>query len=323
MDMKELVGRILEETAIDGDDADLIVKKAVEGGELDRKLANGLDWLERRFLPNLVQIDESGYARMCIDALKIVSTTAGTDFGTTRQRDLGQQWADLTRGYLGELALKQLLERRWGIFSELGHEKGELKDYLPMDIHRLKKPDEEEFRKPRIKIGVKATKWNGIWLDISNKQFHHSDVHFLVKVGTGRDHLFAYFKRISVFKDKILSEGRRISALTEDEASRMFDALPSMKPISAYVCGFASRDAGYEDLFFDGKVGRKHFTITSWRGPFRPGDLERIKEIKMMPKDGKVKFSGIDKFSRDDLYVFNSGSLLWEEKDWLGVVRNL
>ncbi len=35
-----------------------------------------------RLLPNLVFIDEPGYAAMCIDALKIVSTTAGTDFGS-------------------------------------------------------------------------------------------------------------------------------------------------------------------------------------------------------------------------------------------------
>lgn len=140
---------------------------------------------------------------MCIDALKIVSTTAGTDFGSSRQRDFGQVWADMTRGYLGEYAFKKFLEKTYSISCELGHEIGNLGDYLPTDIHNIKKSG-ESWRKPKLSIGVKAVKWNGIWFDIPSDQFNHSDIHVLVKVGTARDHLFAFFKQLSVFKDKVL-----------------------------------------------------------------------------------------------------------------------
>ena len=91
------------------EEATVIVDKAEKGGEVKNSLE---DWLKLRFLPNIVLIDEDGYSRMCIDALKILSKTAATDYGSSRQRDFGHVWADMTRGYLGELAFKLFLERQ-------------------------------------------------------------------------------------------------------------------------------------------------------------------------------------------------------------------
>ena len=61
-----------------------------------------------------------------------------------------------------------------------------------MDIHKIRR-GEGEFHAPKYNIGVKTTKWKGIWLDIPGDQFNHSDIHVLVKIGGGRDHLFAFF----------------------------------------------------------------------------------------------------------------------------------
>lgn len=313
----EAVNIIKEKLDTDLKEAEMIITKAIVGGEISND-AGIEDWINKRFLPNLIFIDEKGYSQMCIDALKILSKTAPTDYGSSRQRDLGQLWADMTRGYLGEYAFSLFLEKRWGITAKLGHEVGELKDYLPMDIHQIREP-QAEYRTPRLKIGIKAIKWNGIWLDISGDQFNHSDIHVLVKVGTGRDHLFAFFKKISVFKDKILKIGQEVGSLSEKEAEDLYNDLPSFKPISAYICGFVKKNAEYSALPYTGKKGRLHYTIYSWKGSINPGDLEAIKRKENI--SGKIKFEGIGSFAHDKGYLFNTGSLLWKEDDW-SFVRN-
>lgn len=317
MTKEEAINIIEGKLSVDLKEATNIIDKAVVGGEINPDDNFG-DWIEKRFLPNLVFIDEKGYSLMCIDALKILSKTAPTDYGSSRQRDLGQLWADMTRGYLGEYAFSLFLQNRWGITAKLGHEVGELKDYLPMDIHQIKEP-QAEYRSPRLKIGIKAVKWNGIWFDISGDQFNHSDIHVLVKVGTGRDHLFAFFKKISVFKDKILKVGQEVGSLSAEEADKLYQDLPSFTPISAYICGFVPKDAEYRNLSYTGNKGRLHYTIKSWNGPINSGDLDRIKEKEGIA--GDVKFEGIGKFAHDKGYLFNTGSLLWKEDDW-ALVRN-
>lgn len=300
--------------------AEKIIEKSVEGGEISKDLNNIDEWLNDRLLPNCVDIDEAGYSTMCINALKIVSKTAATDFGSSRQRDFGQLWADMTRGYLGEYAFKLFLKNRFKIDAELGHELGELEDYLPMDIHEITKPGESP-RIPKIKIGIKASKWNGIWLDIPGDQFDHSDIHVLVKIGAGRDHLFAFFKQLSVFKDKVLKRGEDIGCLSKEESEDLFQKIPAFKPITAYICGFVKKSDNYKTMPFAGKKGRKNYTITAWRGEIRPGDLDAIKDAEGVA--GKVSFAGIGEFSHDNGYLFNAGNLLWKEKDWEKVIDSL
>lgn len=311
--------RIIELLNVTDKDAELIINKALSGGEVTDE-ASILKWVDERLVPNCVFIDENEYARMCVDALKILESTAATDYGSSRQRDMGQLWADMTRGYLGEIAMLKFLKEKFDIDCTLGHEQGLLKDYLPTDIHEIRKRG-EEFRTPRLRLGIKTSKWNGIWLDLPGDQFNHSDIHIFVKVGTGRDHLFSFFKHISVFKDKVLSKGVEVGSLTEDEAQELYDKLPSFTPIPAYICGFVKGEAEYEELSYTGKKGRKHYKITSWNGPIRNGDLEKIKENEDV--SGKVQFEGIGDFSHDSGYLFNTGNLLWRDEDWEEVIGQL
>jgi len=286
MTKEETAQNVAEYLSVSKAEALPIVEKAIVGGETEEK--NLAEWFGLRFTPNVVFIDEEGYARMCIDALKILGTTAATDYGSSRQRDLGQLWADMTRGYLGEMAFKLFLAER-GVEIELGHEVGDLTDYLPSDIHRIKKSG-EEWRVPKARVGIKATKWNGIWFDIPGNQFSHSDLHLLVKVGTSRDHLFAYFKKISIFKDKILRVGQDIGLLSKVEAGNLYDKLPTFKPIPAYIAGFVAQNATYKELSYRGRKGRMHYTIREWNGPINPGDLEKVKNKESLSARGKVQF---------------------------------
>ena len=322
MELDEVAAQVSASLSIEPSEASKIVNKARLGGEINDS-CDAYRWLKDRFLPNVVSIDEDGYAHMCIDALKTITTTVATDFGGSRQRDLSQLWADKTRGYLGELAFVNWLKGKWDIDAELGHEQGSLEEYLPMDIHRVKKKGEATSRAPNLKIGVKATKWNGIWLDIWGSQFVHSDIHVLVKVGTGREHLVGYLKKISVFKDKILSEGRRIKAIDQEQADQIFKSLPSYQPISAYICGFVAKSQSYTNLPYAGQKKRKHYTISSWNGPIGRSDLESIRTKEGLAKDAQIKFEGIGKFAHDKGYVFNAGNLHWTDHEWEPILNKL
>ncbi|HMP88835.1 MAG TPA: hypothetical protein PJ991_01475 [Kiritimatiellia bacterium] len=317
--MRDEIEAITRNLGVEEEEASKILEKGVAGGEITKQF-NAKSWIEQRLLPSIVMIDEAGYSRMCVDALKILGKTAATDYGGSRQRDLGQLWADMTRGYLGELALALYLKKKWDIDTQLGHEVGALQDYLPTDIHMIKE-QRGEYRSPKIKVGIKTTKWNGIWLDIPGDQFNHSDIHILVKVGIGRDHLFAFFKAISVFKDKVLKRGQDVGSLTSQESDELYEKLPTFKPIPAYICGFVSKDAHYSMLNYSGTKGRKNYTIDSWNGPIRAGDIATIKERESV--SGKVTFKGIGTFAHDNGYLFNTGNLLWQRDDWEKVRRRL
>lgn len=91
-DAQKIIARNLQ---IADKTAENILDKALAGKEFsdDSDLER---WLNERFLPNVIFIDEDGYAKMCIDALKILKSTSATDFGSSRQRDLGQLWGDMT-----------------------------------------------------------------------------------------------------------------------------------------------------------------------------------------------------------------------------------
>lgn len=305
--------------SITREEAEVIITKAEEGEEFSSEDFDA--WFSKRFTPSLVFIDETGYTKMCVNALKTVATTVATDYGSSRQRDFGQIWADKTRGYLGEYAFKLFLQQKWNIDIGLNHEEGDLEDFILSDIEHVVGNGEEH--KPKINLSIKTTKWNGIWLDIPGDQFNHSDAFVFVKVGTGRDHLFAFFKHISVFKDKIFPKGIEKGELTHEEAQKLFEDLPPFLNIPAYIAGFTLREADYQDLPYGGKKGTKHYTIHSWKGAVRPGDLERIKAKENLPPDGQVKFKNIGKFSHDNGYLFNTGNLLWKKKDWRNLINSL
>ncbi|MEW6113098.1 MAG: hypothetical protein AB1664_13290 [Thermodesulfobacteriota bacterium] len=317
-DFDRVVNRVIKELGLEPSEAKKVVCKAVEGGEIHAAM-QPTPWFEERFCPNTVSINEAGYTAMCIDALKILGSTAATDFGGSRQRDLGQLWADMTRGYLGEYAVKEYLRIRWGIEVELGHERGALEDYLPMDIHQIRDP-QGGSRPPKIGIGIKTTKWNGIWFDIPGDQFSHSDVHILVKIGTGRDHLFAYFKLLSVFRDKVLRRGVESGVLSEAESAALFERLPSFQPIRAYICGFVASNAKYRNRDFDGWAGRTKYHISAWNGPIRPGDVEAIKTESGCRS---IEFQGIGSFQHDSGHLFNTGNLCWKPEQWSDLIGQL
>ena len=76
MDIDSLKKKVQDYIKTDEAEASLIVDKAIAGGEIAS--SEGFeDWFSNRFVPNTVFIDEDGYAKMCIDALKILKGNCG------------------------------------------------------------------------------------------------------------------------------------------------------------------------------------------------------------------------------------------------------
>jgi hypothetical protein len=300
------------------EEAKSVVETAIAAGECEREAESVKSWIDNRFVPNTVFIDHLGYAEMCINALRTVPSITATDFGSSRQRDLGQLWADMTRGYLGELAVKRHLESKFGLTISLGHELGDLEEFLNSDIKDV--TVDGVTRPPNVAVGIKTMKMNALWLDIPNAQFLHSDFHVSVKVKAPRDHLFSFFKSISVFKDKILKLGTDNELITAAESDRIYTEIPDFGQIAGYVCGFVPKNATYRDLDYTGRMGSKNFTVTKWNGPLRDGDFELIRTRESA---ARVQLEGIGQLSHDQGYLFNSGSLLWQDKDWDQLVSRL
>lgn len=325
---EELIKRKAEEfsSLYDGEisagEFSTLMKKCAECRSIEFIEESDIDnWYSNRFKPNVFKISEDTYLKAMIEALKIQFLIAGTDFGSSRQRDLGQKWSDTIRGYLGEFGTQQWFKERWDIDIDLGHEEGTLEEYLPTDIHAVKTPSDTELREPNLKVSIKSTKSNGIWLDIPGDQFHHSDIFILTKLIITTDHLFSFFKAISVFEDKILKCGLDKGYLTQEVADQIYDNIPSFKPVYGYIAGFVEYAEQYESYNYEYSIGRTNAKLYGYSGVYE-GD-ETLREIKRkidsIETDKTVKnceFVGIGKFNSSKRYVFGMRNLRYTDQDW-------
>ncbi len=309
--MEDQIKKLALKTSMSEKNAKTLIEKSLKTSEIEN-LNSFDDWMTNRLIPNLVFIEKEDYAKMFYSALKIVSSTAATDYGSSRQRDFGQLWADIVRGYLGEIAFVKFA-KKFNIVVNLGHERGTLQEYLPSDISSVE--INNKTRDAKLKVSIKTTKFNGIWLDIPGAQFKHSDVYILVKIGIQRDHLFAYFKEMSVFKDKILKYGNELGVLTNDDCLTLLNEIPAFERIPAYICGYVQSNEYLNTTpKHKGKKGRKNYTISSWEGALSDTYLETIKKNENVT--GKVSFEGIGSFSHDNGYVFSTDVFHFNLDSW-------
>lgn len=302
----------------------------VRGLDVDQfsSLSEWVSWLKW----SSVVLDENDYLKAAVQALRLAPKMAGTDYGTSRQRDLGQLWADTIRGFLGEIAFAKWLKERFGISAELDYRRGPLEEFLPSDIKSV------NGRPPRLKISVKTTKFGGVWLDVPGAQIKHSDVYVLVRVGITRDHLLAFFKKISVFRDKFFKEALERGIAGKDELEEIWGSLPEFAHVPAYVAGFLDK-AEIADflndeksiILADGEVKIKKVIINKFLGYWHPAvpDYERKVREKLKSQgksirdDMKIEFVGIQNFSKELHFLASSGVLKRKQEEWEKVITKL
>ena len=327
------------ESAIRGRELEIFIEECNKSGQLippediECAISRWSQWLKW----STIILDENDYLEVAVHALNVAPILRGTDYGTSRQRDLGQLWTDTIRGFLGEKAFQKWIKRSFSIHVELDYRRGSLEEYLPSDIKYVIMEGEVK-REPKLKISIKTTKIRGIWLDIPYTQIAHSDVFVLVKVGVKREHFLAFLKEISVIKDKFLEKAVKCGFIDKDEVEKLWKSLPNFRPIPAYIAGYfdkrdyinevESRDAIVE---VDGEMKRKRFIINKYIGYWKQNDnIFKNKVLKILkkkyinlPEDVRIEFEAIGSFSNALRFLVNSGSLKRRPKEWETLIKEI
>jgi len=328
------------ESAIRGRELEIFIEECnkrniqlITSEEIECAISRWSQWLKW----STVILDENDYLEVAVHALNVAPILRGTDYGTSRQRDLGQLWTDTIRGFLGEKAFQKWVKRTFNIDIELDYRRGSLEEYLPTDIKSVLTKDGIK-REPRLKISIKTTKIKGIWLDIPYAQVQHSDVFVMVKVGVEREHFLAFLKKISVIKDKLLKKAIEQGFIDETDVERLWESLPDFKPIPAYIAGYfdkrdyinevESREAIIE---VDGEMKRKKFIINKYIGYWKQNDINfKNKVIKILkkkyihlPEDIRIEFEAIGSFSNALRFLVNSGSLKRKPEEWEMLIKEI
>ncbi|MEM2002781.1 MAG: hypothetical protein QXT77_09070, partial [Candidatus Methanomethylicaceae archaeon] len=290
-----------------------------------------------------VLLTKEDYLRAALHALSLAPRIAATDYGTSRQRDLAQVWTDAIRGFLGEIAFIKWLKTRFGMEAELDFRKGQLEEFLPSDITKIAVFG-EPWRKPKLRISIKTTKLQGMWLDIPYAQLEHSDIFVLVRVGVSRSHFIAFLKEISVIRDKIFRMAKELGMHFEED--ELWSAVPDFTDIPAFVVGFfdKSEHPNIERdrtavLIADGRISssRKGTVKLSlnkfmgWWNPSNPACKQRVadalrKRGVSIPEDlnkFEVELEGIGTPSETLHFFVSSGILKCGEESWRSILTRL
>lgn len=301
-----------------------IIKGAAGGlefEELDDK------WV-KRFRYHFVWLDRDDYTRALVRALWLAPKFAGTDFGGSRQRDMGQVWTDTARGFLGEIAISRFLKERFEIDVELERRRGELKDFLSTDIIRIRLP-KEDWREPRLTVSVKTTKFNGRWLDAPGGQIEHSDVFVLIKLGIQRDHFLAFLKAISFLKDKLFPSAKELGELSDENAKLLWDEIPQFEVIPAYIAGFiAKSELNLPIHMLNVKLkGRTdiRLAVTQGVGLFSPQVLREHPKFQELDPEGRlrIEIEPIISSYSGTKFLAHSGSLKFGEESWRALIESM
>ncbi|MEM2197199.1 MAG: hypothetical protein QW290_08980 [Sulfolobales archaeon] len=300
------------------------------------------EWAENLVFSSVL-LTRNEYLEATVHALRLAPKIAATDYGTSRQRDLAQIWTDAIRGFLGEIAFRKWLRERFGIEVKLDFRRGPLEEFLPSDLTRIKKP-REEWRKPKLRVSIKTTKLQGMWLDVPYAQLEHSDVFVLVRVGVSRGHFLAFLKDISVIMDKILTLAQNQGLEVSREEFQ--DSIPEFKNIPAFVVGFFDKNEVADKLqdrrtvlTVDGDLKKKRsggyrLILNRFAGWWNPKDPECKKRVvdnfmKTHPRvrlDAdklNIEFEGLGEISETLHFLVSSGALKQRREDWEKLINRL
>lgn len=277
-------------------------------------------------------LDENDYLKAAVYGINLAPKLARTDYGTARQRDLGQLWTDTIRGFLGEIAFAKWLRERFGVAVEPDYRLGPLEQFLPSDIKSV------DGRAPKLRVSIKTTKLNGRWLDIPGAQIEHSDVFVLVRIGVTEEHFIAFLKKISIIRDKLIREAVERGLVREEEIKQVWDVVPEFIAIPVYVAGFLDKTEIQDKLRdkhaiieADCDVKIKRAVINKFLGFWHPGEeiyeknLRRFLRQKGRPvRDNmRIEFDGIKIFSETLHFIASSGVLRKREEEWRRLIQRL
>ena len=150
--------------------------------------------------------------------------------GIRGQRTEVQAADDVILGILAEHAIKKFLSDKFSTEINLD-EAVHPEEITPQDFDQIK--DHNSFRKPKIGVGIKASKMKNAFLVLGAKEVEsparRSDVYIFARVGLPSDHLFRILRDHSFFG--------KVRAFLDGNAS--FKKILKLEKIPVWICGFA------------------------------------------------------------------------------------
>lgn len=334
----EVIGSFLSQHLSEENSKEL-AKEIIRGADGGGEIHDFDEWVNDRFIPQVVWLEKEDYARAITRALPQALQFAGSDFGSTRQRDLGQLWTDTARGFLGEIAFKRFIESNFGVEIEQDTSMDKLiAEYISTDIKAVREP-QSAYRLPRINVSVKTGKFNARWMDeYSAAKIRDVDSFVFVRAGTAREHFVAFLKAVSFLKTKLFPMAEELGELSPESSAKLWDAIPDFEAVPAYISGFLTKkdlNLPIHSLVFDlkgsenyqakGKDTRR-IEITGGVGVFTTMYLLKIPEIRKLNPEGKIKMliGGINSEIGDkDHFYANTGSFSYGMANWQTFVNQL
>lgn len=279
------------------------------------------DWLKNRFTYTFTWLDKEDYLKALVRALWLAPVFAGTDFGSSRQRDMGQVWTDTSRGFLGEIAVSKFFGEKLSVKTKIDTRRGNLKEFLSLDISTIQLSG-EKWKTPNLKISIKTSKFNARWIELPGKQIEHSNVFILAKVGILRHHFLAFLKAVSFLKNKLFVIAKNLGELGDKEAKQLWEEIPEFNPIPAYIVGYLDKsELNLPIHMINAKVigiKNKRIAITQGIGIFSPATLRNHHEILELDPSGKLplEITPIIKSLGKTTFLAHSGGLKYGKESW-------
>lgn len=307
--------------------AELLAEQILRGAEGGSEFGDFDEWLGNRFEPQLVWLTNDDYTRAITRALPQALKFAAADFGSTRQRDLGQLWTDTARGFLGEIAFQRFFKERYNKLIEQDTSTDKARaEYISTDIKAVSevRGSYDVMRPPKINVSIKTGKFNARWMDeYSAKKTESIDAFVFVRVGTAREHFVAFLKAISFLGTKLFPAAEQLGELTAETSQKLWDSIPEFEPVPAYISGFLMRSQLSLPIH-DLKVkiaGKKNQRIIVVRGVgnFSLEVLRADQRITSIDPDARlpIVIDGIESEISDSLHFYaNTGALNYGAENW-------
>ena len=314
-------------------DKDTVRKLAVE---LIRGAEDGLEftdassfneWFENRFKPQLVWLTTEDYERALLRALWLARTFSASDYGSSRQRDMLQVWTDTARGFAGEIALSKFLQSKYAIETKVDVTRGKTEDYLPTDVANIRTL-EGEWRSPKLTLSIKATKFNGRWLDAPGAQISHSDGFVLAKLGITRQHFLGFLKESGLIATMLL-HGKELKEISEADAKTLMEEIPASYPIPVYLPGWLDkRELTLPIHILNATViGRtkKRIIVRQGVGVFTPDLIRQHPSISIIQGSAGlgIEIEPIVKSFTGQKFLAHSGAFKFGDKAWKELIKQL
>ncbi len=285
------------------------------------------DWLQNRFVHQLVWMNADDYVRALVRALWLGRTFAGTDYGTSRQRDMAQTWTDTARGFVGEIAVAKFLKEKYNTDTRTDTTRGDISQYLLSDIPEVLDQSINEFRPTNLQVSIKTTKFNGRWLDVPGAQFNHSDVFILAKIGITRQHFLGFLNETG-FIENLIIKSRDLNELSEEDAEILKNELPVSHLLPVYIAGYIDKATIHLPIhsLYARVYGRtiKKIQVTQGVGMMTPDSIRNHPSIASIAgsENLTIEIDPIIKGYTSQKFLAHSGGMKFGN-DWQALIDRL